>query len=86
MHDIIELANNVIAGEHHLIVQLLRDIDSRRSATSREILILTPEWCTLCESSLNCRTANEFRAGRSQMPVSAQWPCHQCWWRWYAST
>jgi hypothetical protein len=24
---------------------------------------------------LSCRTANGFRAGRSQMPVSAQWPC-----------
>ena len=34
MHDIIELAHNVIAGAHHLIVQLLRDIDSRRSAAS----------------------------------------------------
>src|SRR4029453_12147497 len=34
-----------------------------------EMLILTPERCTLCESSLNCRTANEFRAGRSRMPV-----------------
>ena len=32
MHDIIELAHNVIAGEHHLIVKLQRDIDSRRSA------------------------------------------------------
>jgi integrase len=31
------------------------------------------------ESSLNCRTADGFRAGRSQMPVSAQWPCPQCW-------
>ena len=38
-----------------------------------EMLILTPEWCTWCDSSLNCRTANEFRAGRSQMPVSAQY-------------
>jgi integrase len=37
-------------------------------------------------SSLNCRTANGFRAGRSQRPVSAPWPCPQCWWRWYAST
>ena len=34
MHDIIELAHNVTAGEHHLIIQLLRDIDSRRSAAS----------------------------------------------------
>lgn len=34
MRDIIELAHNVIAGEHHLIIQLLRDIDSRRSAAS----------------------------------------------------
>ena len=34
MHDIIELAHNVIAGEDHLIIQLLRDIDSRRSAAS----------------------------------------------------
>lgn len=31
MHEIIELAHNVIGGEHHLIIQL-RDIDSRRSA------------------------------------------------------
>ena len=29
--DIIELAHNVIAGAHRLIIQLLRDIDSRRS-------------------------------------------------------
>ena len=29
MHDVIELAHNVIAGEHNLIIQLLRDIDSR---------------------------------------------------------
>ena len=38
MRDIIKLAHNVIAGEHHLIIQLLRDIDididSRRSAAS----------------------------------------------------
>jgi hypothetical protein len=34
MHDIIELAHNVIVGEDHLIIQLLRDIDSRRSAAS----------------------------------------------------
>jgi hypothetical protein len=34
MRDIIGLAHNIIAGEHHLIVQLLRDIDSRRSAAS----------------------------------------------------
>jgi hypothetical protein len=34
MRDMIELAHNIIAGEHHLIVQLLRDIDSRRSAAS----------------------------------------------------
>jgi integrase len=26
-----------------------------------EMLSLTPEWCTLCESSLNCRTADGFR-------------------------
>lgn len=29
MRDIIELAHNVIAGEHRPIIQLLRDIDSR---------------------------------------------------------
>ena len=34
MHEIVELAHNVTAGEDHLIVQLLRDIDSRRSAAS----------------------------------------------------
>jgi hypothetical protein len=34
MHDVIELAHNVIAGEHHLIIQLLRDIDSLRSVAS----------------------------------------------------
>ena len=34
MRDIIERAHNIIAGEHHLIVQLPRDIDSRRSAAS----------------------------------------------------
>ena len=34
MHDIIELVHNVIAGEDHLIIQLLRDIDSPRSAAS----------------------------------------------------
>ncbi len=33
------------------------------------------------QSSLNCRTANGFRAGRSQMPGSAQWPYSQCWWQ-----
>jgi hypothetical protein len=34
MHDIIEPAHNVIAGEDHLIIQLLRNIDIRRSAAS----------------------------------------------------
>ncbi len=29
-------------------------------ALACKMLILTPEWCTLCESSLNCRTANGF--------------------------
>jgi hypothetical protein len=33
MHEIVELAHNVIAGEHHLIIRLLRD-NSRRSAAS----------------------------------------------------
>ena len=26
-----------------------------------EMLILALEWCTLCDSSLNCRTASGFR-------------------------
>jgi hypothetical protein len=34
------------------------------------VLILTPQWCTSCESSLNCGTANGFRTGRSQIPGS----------------
>jgi hypothetical protein len=34
-----------------------------------EMLILIPEWCTLCESSLNCRTANGFCAAQVRCRV-----------------
>ncbi len=46
--DIIELAHNVIAGAHRLIIQLLRDIDSRRSPG---IVFIWPPALTVIEPS-----------------------------------
>ena len=48
MHDTIELAHNVIAGEHNLIIQLLRDIDSGRE---RGIVFIWPPAPTVIEPS-----------------------------------
>jgi hypothetical protein len=48
MHDTIELAHNVIASEHNLIIQLLRDIDSRRE---RGIVFIWPPAPTVIEPS-----------------------------------
>jgi hypothetical protein len=48
MHDTIDLARSVIAGEHHVIIQLQRDIDSRRE---RGIVFIWPPAPTVIEPS-----------------------------------
>jgi hypothetical protein len=62
------LPNPDIPARNDMNVGLL-GIRTATSAAAREMLILTPECYTLVESSLSCRAANGFRAGRSQMPI-----------------